>query len=225
MQIIDSIKSVFDRKSNCCHIVNSEWVLTESDAGATFLKMTFHYANAEFGTITNDFYKGVGNVTCDRSTYLKDKDCDGVSFICDGDVRKLFLVDMKSSFNENNIFDAYKQDFFTFLKMHMMLSLCAGYNLQDWEVNYYVACPPCKSEAEAASIKDNIMMNEQIGQDRFIDRCIKEYFYGGSDYICNIFETPLCNGKQLHESIQNSTIHFHIFCPDNPDDTEGILNL
>lgn len=225
MQIIDSLKTIFDKKGICCDVVTGDWILTEPDPSATFVKMTFHNNNAYFGSIDNSFYKGVGNVTTDRSTYLKDKDCDGLCFYVDGYSKKLLLVDMKSSFSEDNVFDAFRQDVFTFLKVHMMFSLCEGYHLPEWEINCYIACPPCKNEAEITSIKDNINMAEELGDERFINKCLKEYFYGNSDYACSITRTPFCKNKPLHDEIVKASMHFHIVCPSSSGDTEGFLNM
>ncbi|WP_270546534.1 hypothetical protein [Butyricimonas paravirosa] len=226
MLIIDSLHSVFDRKTGACRCGDSNWEVIEDDAGASFIRLTFHKEGGSFGVIANDFYKSLSAVTNDRSSFLLDKDCDGVSFYEDGDVDKLLFVDLKSSFSESSIDKAYKQNFFTFLKLHMMLSLCEGYKLESLKIEFFAACPPCKTQDEFDSIKDNILMAEETGDDRFINKCLKSYFYDANNvYSCKVGKIPYVKGKKLHENILSTDVTFRIFTPEHLRDSEGILEL
>jgi hypothetical protein len=224
MEIIDSLQSVFDKKIAEFFCVKDDWEIVETNPKASFIKLTFHKANATFGIIVDSFYKGFGTISS-RSKYLLDSNCDGVSFCEDEDTTRLILVDMKSSFNETNIEGAYRQDFFTFLKMHMILNFCEGYQLNSLMIDFYAACPPCESKNEEADILDNILQTEEAGENRFINNCIKSYLYGYNNYSCQIKELPYVKDKKLHSDILSTTVSFHIFTPEHFTDKEGVLNL
>ena len=69
-----------------CH--HQSWEVVETAAGAQFRKLEIRSAGTDFHEIGNAFYKGIKNTTQDRSTHLKDLDCDGVSLFVDAEGRK-----------------------------------------------------------------------------------------------------------------------------------------
>lgn len=225
MKIIESLKSVYDKKSCFCLCNDSEWEIKEDKDNASFRKVVVRKKSLKFEIIGNDFFRGMSSITSDRSSFLKDKDCDGVSFYEQDGKTGLMLIDLKSSFSEDNISKAFTQDFHTFLKLHMMMSICKGYRLGELAISCYAACPPCASSDVKDSILDTISMSEEAGDDRFINRCLKSYLIGGEEYSCALKDTPFASGSALHEDLMNTIVSFHIFCPACSSASEGVLCL
>ncbi len=223
MQIIDSLISIYDKKSHDCHCSSNTWVIMESDALATFRKLILKMDGATFGIIDNDFYKGLSKMTGDRSSFLTDKDCDGVSFCDYNGNTHLFFVDLKSSYLK--IEDAFKQDFFTFMKMHMFLSICNGYSLENVIIDFIAASPPCKNNDEESEILSNLNMADQLNEARYIDKCYLNHLRKKSSTPFLMKDIPFIKKAKLHESIISSSIYFHIFTPDSYGEREGILDL
>ena len=227
MKLIDSLQSVFNKKACSCQCASDAWCIHESEGSAKFKTLTVRKKDAEFGIIDNAFYKhSIGAIAKNSSSFLKDKDCDGVSFIEEGETCQWFFVDLKSSLNDNEISEGFQQGFFSFMKMHMMSSLCDGYDVRSVnKIVFLVACQPCKSLDEESDIKQALQMSEELGELRHIDKCLGAYFYGSKEYVCTLGDIPLVGGKKLHKDILSINVSFMIFTPPNPNDDSGVLEL
>lgn len=223
MTIFDSLLSLYDKKTCDCHCCSSRWEVKELSNSATFRKLTFIKEGAVFGIIGDDFYKGLSKMTHERSSFLSDRNCDGVSF-CEfnGKIHLLF-VDLKSSFSK--IEDAFKQDFFTLLKIHMFLSLCKGYDLSSIAIDFFAASPPCKDENEKSSILSNLQIAEEHGSVSNIDKCFLDYFFEGGSTLVRLKDFSFIKQQKLHETIMSSSIRLHIYTPSSYRESEGELNL
>lgn len=223
MQIIDSLLSLYDKKSSDCHCGSCSWEVTESDNLATFRKLTICKDGAKFGIVDNDFYKGLGKMTSERSTFLADKDCDGVSF-CEFDGKThLLFVDLKSNFSK--IEDAFRQDFFTLIKMHMFLSICKGYDISNLTIDFFSASPPFRNEDEESEIMDRLNMSDQLNEPRFIDKCYINHLNGKNSTVLKVEDLPYVRSAELHDSILSSYVRFHIFTLEEYGKREGVLDL
>lgn len=223
MQIIDSLHSIFDKKIDACNCTHNTWEVHE-DNETSFKKMTFYCDGACFGVIHNEFYKDIKSVTEKRSSFLKDFDCDGIAFYGNGDILQLLFVDLKSSFSEQNITKAFRQDFYSLLKMHMLLSLCEGYRLSSIAIRFFAACPPCKSRDDETRIKDIIFLTEELGEKRFENKYLMGYFKK-EGFSCQLKDIPFVKDKHLNEELMEATIQFQIYTPDNVNDREGLMEL
>jgi hypothetical protein len=223
MEIIDSILSLYDKKACDCYCCSCNWVLTEADRSAILKKLTLFLDGATFGIIDNDFYKGLNKTTCDRSSFLTDNDCDGVSF-CEKDGKMhLLFVDLKSSYS--NIEKAFKQNFFTLLKMHMFFSLCNGYNIENLTINFFVACSPFKDKDQKSDILLNLNMADELGNLNYSEKCLLNHLHNGKETIVTISELPFVKSIKLNESIISSPIHLHIYAPESYGESEGTIDL
>ena len=223
MQIINSIKEIFDRHAQFCVSDDSQWTIIETTENADLKKLKINASNHNFGILVNPFYKGLAAITNVRSSFLKDSDCDGVAFYDDGQKKRLIFVDLKSSLSSNNIKKAVKQNFFTFLKLQMMLSICKDYDLSQYELHFYIACCNCNDDA-LDSIKDNILMHEEIGDLDYSTHCLRSFLFNGNNWVCTIRELPFIN-ENLRDDILIKQVHFKILTTQNPDDTELICQL
>lgn len=224
MLIIDSIHSIFDKKQSSCFCSNNIWEINEPSKTAIIKKVIFKKDDTSFGVINNDFYKSIDQITTTRSSVLKDKDCDGISFIDGGDKTHILLVDLKSCFSGSDISTAFEQDFFSFLKIHMMLSMCSGYILKSLNVSFYVACPKCKNTDEEDQIKDNILMSEEAGENNFTNKCMYSYFFK-KKCLCKLKDIPYIKGRLLHDDLLSIDIDFNIITPEKYGVEECVVNL
>lgn len=162
-------------------------------------------------------------MTIDRSSFLADKNCDGVSFCeYEGNVHLLF-VELKSSFSE--IQKAFVQDFFTLIKMHMFLSICKDYNLENIIIDFFAASSPFKNKDEESNILERLNMSDQLNEGSFIDKCFHNYLFKKKSTIKRIGDLPFIEKKELHETIMSSFIRFNIFTPETYAESEGTLDL
>ena len=223
MQIFDSLHSIYDKKACCCHCCSERWEVMETDKLATFKKLTIYMEGAIFGVVDNDFYKGLSKMTGERSTFMADKDCDGVSF-CEYEGRiHLVLVDLKSSYKK--VEDAFMQDFFTLMKMHMFLSVCKGYDIRSISIDFFAATPPCKDKDEESDILSRLNTSDMLCEPRFVDKCYLNHLYNRKSTLARIAELPFVKTSEFHESIMSSSVKFHIFTPDTFGESEGLLDL
>lgn len=225
MQILDSIHSIYDKKSSSCIRCSCDWTITEENQSAIFNKLTIHKEGVDFTVINNDFYKGLNAITHDRSSFLCDSDCDGIALVEGKEHNQFIFVDLKSSFSESSICKAFRQDFFSFLKIHVMLSLCEDYQLDRMQLFFYAACPPCKTKTEEYSIKDSLLQGNTINSVRFIDKCLLSYFYGTNGFMCKIEDLPIVTNKKLRQDILSTDIVFRIHTPNNITDNESTIYL
>lgn len=223
MRIFDSLHSIYDKKACDCHSCLSSWEVTEAQKGVSFKKLTLCLDGATFGVIDDDFYKNIEKMTSDRSSFLADKNCDGVSFCeYEGTIHLLF-VELKSSFSE--IQKAFVQDFFTLMKIHMFLSICKDYNLENIIIDFFAASSPFKNKDEESIILDRLNMSDQLKEACFIDKCFHNYLFKKKSTFMRIGDLPFIENKELHDTIMSSSIRFHIFTPKTYEESEGALDL
>lgn len=180
MEEIDALQTIFDRMTACfrCHHQSCEVV--ETAAGAQFRKLEIRSAGTDFHEIGNAFYKGIKNTTQDRSTHLKDLDCDGVSLFVDAEGRKhIVLVDLKSNFDIQKICGAYEQDIHTFLKLHALFSLYEGYSLHGMVIDLIVACKTFKDTDQETRVLDIISMKCMEEEDSFEKKFLNSLLHDG----------------------------------------------
>lgn len=226
MEEIDALQTIFDRMTACfrCHHQSCEVV--ETAAGAQFRKLEIRSAGTDFHEIGNAFYKGIKNTTQDRSTHLKDLDCDGVSLFVDAEGRKhIVLVDLKSNFDIQKICGAYEQDIHTFLKLHALFSLCEGYFLRGMVIDLIVACKTFKDTDQETRVLDIISMKCMEEEDSFEKKFLNSLLHDGPVKTCRMDDLNTIRSLPFHPSIKGVDVRLHLFTTIRYTDTEGIYNL
>lgn len=129
----------------------STWEIVENDSGAKFKKLTIMNKNKLFEEVPQEFYKNSHNTFLKaglRKASFEDLDCDGFAFTqIDGHLTAV-LVELKSSFNIENIFHAFEQIVYTYVKLHTFFSLCEGYPPKNLSVKSIIACKPPTDETK-----------------------------------------------------------------------------
>lgn len=217
--MIDSLPAIFDKHTNSFRKGRSVWEILEKvkDKKINLKKVTI-LGSGVFNIIENPFYKSWGHVTTDRSTYLKDSDCDGVAFYINDHEKKLIFIDLKSSLSSTNLKKSLTQNFFSFLKLQMAFAICRDYSIDDYDILFIMACPVC-DEATKSNILDNISQYEMLGDNYYLNDCLKLFFLEEKDWSCKFSGLPFAN-ENLHCDILNKEFTFKILTTQNTDDKE-----
>ena len=196
MEEIDALRTIFNRMTACFRCYHQSWEVVETAAGAQFRKLEIRSAGTDFHEIGNAFYKGIKNTTQDRSTHLKDLDCDGVS----------------------------EQDIHTFLKLHALFSLCEGYSLHGMVIDLIVACKTFKDTDQEARVLDFISMKCMEEEDSFEKKFLNNLLHDGPVKTC-MDDLKTIRSLPFHPSIKGVDVRLHLFTTMRYTDTEGIYNL
>ena len=223
MQIIESLKQLYDKYSEFCISNSSEWNIIETAQNAHLKKLHFKTEKSVLGLIKNPFYSNLSSITIDRSNFLRDSNCDGVIIHDDGLTKKMIFVDLKSSLSSSNLKKAIKQDFYSFLKLQMLLSVCKDYDLNDYEIYFYMACCSC-SEDELDYIRDEIFQHEESGDMDYSNYCLRSLLFNGNNWSCTLNQLPFAS-ENLRIDILLKKINFRILTTKNPEDTELSCDL
>lgn len=218
MEIIDTLKALYDKHSQYCVSEDTDWSIIETAENAELKKLLITAPNRYFGIIRNPFYNGLESITSTRSSYLKDKNCDGIAFYDNGNDKRILFIDLKSSLSFNNIKKAIKQNYYSFLKLQMMLSLCKNYDLGNYDIYFLIACRICNDDM-LTSIKDNILMQEELGDMDYSNYCLRSFLFNGNNWSCKLGQLPFSNNS-LREDILLKKINFKILTTGACDDTE-----
>lgn len=143
MKSIDAFNSIFDRKA--LRPVPDRWSATESDKSANFTCVSFLRPGRLFYPISRHFIKPDSIVHHRSGRHLSDRNCDGACVWYEGDETGreeeiLMMVELKSKFSDSEIRGAFMQTLYSFLRVHMAMSLCEGYDLASRRVRMCVAC-------------------------------------------------------------------------------------
>ena len=204
---------------------NGSWIIRENDPSASLTELSVNRTTSDFIGFNHNLTKSMPNLTCNRSTKCKDKECDGIAFVNSGANEGLLFVELKSKYDTSPVSTAVEQMCFSFLKMHAMLSLCSGYVLSNMEISFCVATKCAVTENEEAKINqfiDKALKNEdqkRLGsffRDLFIKGCV-------SIKLEELFNVK-CINLPLHEDIKNKLINVHLVTTLKPNDTKAIFN-
>ena len=220
--LIDSINSIYDANPYCYNCQDS-CTICEQGTIAKLRKVVFNRNSTCFYNIKNDLYKGFGSLL-NRSSFLKDSDCDGICLYYETNIIHFIFVDLKSQFSESDINKAFEQDLYSLLKVYMLLSLCCDYKKETLRISFYAACPRCDSTDDEDTIKYNILLSDESGEDRFANRYLKSYFFG-ANCCCKLKDIPSIKNKIFNDSLLDLDVEFNIATPNSTGCSECNIDL
>ncbi len=115
-----------------------------------------------FTCFNNNLVQGMKDISCTRSGFLKDSDCDGIIFITNCTKDGLIFVELKSRFSTQHIEKAIEQIIFSFLKMHAMLSMCKEYSPDTVYLHFIVACQCFEDKIQEDQVYDYLNKAEEL---------------------------------------------------------------
>lgn len=220
MNVIDSLQKVYD-KANFSKKANT-WIVTETNTGASFNKLRINNDGEYFNVIENKFYKGWSQVTTQLSSFLKDKDCDGVSMTQLNKKKYLVLSELKSALDSKDILKAYEQIVFTYMKLHMAASLCEGFDSDDFEIIGIIACHPPKDKNQETILQQQYLFMEERKEPDV--RCLLKLYM--EHKISNKFGAiHFTKGKPIHEKLKDKSITIYLQTSPTANDSEADIDL
>lgn len=216
MMITDSFLQVFDKiansvTDNCCNVY-------EKQAGATMNRVIIVDKGARMVCYDENAVKDMKPFTIHRSSFLRDKECDGIVLVEKNypETYKIILTDLKSGFDLSNIEKAYKQMFFSFLKLHAMLSLCEGYDVNSHEIEMIAACKCMRDKVQ----EDNVykILNDRLKTDAKTARTFFKLINEGTACV-KLADFPIENMPPLNKDIYNKEIRLFLSVTQTPNDS------
>lgn len=143
MGTIEAFNHNFDKKASKVH--SGVWKVSEADAGTHFRYITFLKEGRDFFPINTHFIEAEKFVHFDTGSNLRDKNCDGACLwyeVSDSgnETEVLMMVDLKSKFSMSELRDAFMQTLYSYLRLHMVMSLCRGYDCGTQQLRFCVGC-------------------------------------------------------------------------------------
>lgn len=222
MEFYKSFITIFDKAD--VNLLSDVWEVNESDPNSFLKQMTFVLDDRDvkcccFG---NSIIKNSHNQIYSNSEKLKDKDCDGLAIVERQDDQYLFLVELKSNFDERQIFDAFQQSIFSMLKLFHYLSYCQGINYRDIMVKVILACKTYKDERQRDYVNDRILMSATLHESyqKFVyNLCAR----GKVDVLLG--QLPFLDGMKFYEGIRSKKIEVYLKMTESHSDSSITLNL
>lgn len=205
MEVIDSFNSIFDLTQITS--VDNIWEVNESHNCASFRKLNIHNIGEVFNFFDSRCYKGTKCISEMISSSIKDKDCDGVAFTTFNGSAYIILSELKSALDSGDILKAYTQTVFTLIKLHMILSLCKGYDIESMNILSIIACQPPKDAKQLTYLKDQMLLMEEggkLGSD--VKLLLNLFFKKKIDTL--IKDVSFIKDLPLNEQLANKNIRF-----------------
>lgn len=222
---INALQTLFDKRAHEMQLHHDVWIVSEKDAGAFFRRLTIRNTGCVFHEVCNPFYKGIKNTTEDRSTLLWDSDCDGVCEISITGKMHYVFVDLKSNFDIQKIHNAFLQDLHTFLKLHTMLSLCEGYDLNNSVIDLVVACKTFKNKAQEDKILDILLEKTALPEDSFEKIFLNDLINGENPKTCSLCDFKTIKDLPFHPDIKHTKVRVHLVLSENYADDSSVYTL
>lgn len=139
------------------------WSVLEKDKGSK-MDTLIVISKGVFKSYDHRIFKNVERTTSQMSSYLKDYDCDGFSFLSNNGSEHIIFVELKSRFDTKDIERAFHQIVFSFIKLHTWMSLCRGYKLSDLPMHLVVACKNFEDANHKAGVINTISTQRLAGK-------------------------------------------------------------
>lgn len=219
MKIADSFLQIFDKTKH--HISSSSpeilWTIKEVSCDASIKKLHVKIGGLDFYAFDERLTKGMGHITNTRSTILEDKECDGIAFVEDLDKCRLIFCDLKSKFDSKKINHGFNQDLMSFLKMHMLLSICDGYELKDFDIDFIVACKCFEDDNKQDSFLHMLQSKQIADSDSFNTNILTSLLTKGEKCV-KIGDFPNMSNINIHPSIKDKKIKLRLLMSNNYND-------
>ena len=203
-----------------CLSLSENWNISEKEQQAQIKKCIIHFPGGQFTTIENDIYKSMFTKIQSYSSILKDEDCDGIAYTEYEGKKYIILVELKSKIDADVIKHAFDQLIFSFMKLNMILSICEGFDIKQYEFIGILACG-LKKNQDISHIKDELMQKQTLhnglnAMDRFFYKILK------NDFNKKISEIHYFKNKNLKQEILNKDLKILLFPSEPCQDTINI---
>ena len=126
----------------------------------------------------------------------------------------MLFCDLKSSFDTKNIKKGFSQDLLSFIKLHMLLSLCDGYNLDEIKIDFIVTCKCFENEVKKADILSRVHSGLIANKDVFINAILYPLLVKGEKCI-KLGDFPQIAGLDINPDIKNKKVKLRLLTSSN----------
>lgn len=215
-KLCDSYRSLYDKVS--LNVISSDWKIQEDDSKATFQELIISGLSGY--SIPKAVYKNTHEPIFKNSSALKDLDCDGFAFVSHEGTKYIVAVELKSNFDTAKILRASHQMCWSFLKNHMVMSICNGYDIDNYEIVFVIACHCPTSQA-----KDRLLLETTSSK-----LCSKDIWYAVKLLAERCLEqtfgrTSLFNDKELSDVLKDKKVRIVLVTTDCCNDTQKTISF
>lgn len=228
---IDNINKVYDRVRFNITDSKDSCVVDESNP-VKLRHLVIKSAGADFHCMKTDYVKDLKCMTEKRSSRLKDSNCDGIAFVDDCvDKEHLVFAELKSCEPDSKLDEALNQIIHSFFKCHGLFSLCDGYDIDNYTIDFVLACSsPRNYEEKEAEFLSVINSNDELGKAdndyRFSIDLLPYLFISETKSLkFRLKEMHCVSGLPLHKGILNKEIALHLALADCNTPDMAMLDL
>lgn len=221
MNVFDSFQKIFNK----CPIavLDDQWSVQETDSCALFRTLTIQNTGKAFFVFEKGSYANMSCISSKRSSFLEDKDCDGVALTEIGGKKILILSELKSSLDSLDVLKAYKQIVFTYLKLYMMLSLCQDFDIDNWSVVGIIACHPPKGEDQKTKLQLEYLNIEESASRPDVKCLVRLLFENKIE--TSLSNIPFTQNLPLNDQLQRGKFNICLKTADTISSSELSLEL
>ncbi|MBR2607147.1 MAG: hypothetical protein IKC70_04380 [Bacteroidaceae bacterium] len=212
LQIFDKTKAFVSADSSSTH-----WIITEKNSDAGIKRLFVDMNKAEYIAFDDMLCRSMPNITTQRSSIIEDSECDGIA-MAEKDGRLLFIFcDLKPTFDTCKIIKAFKQDLLSFLKIKMLLSICNGFNFDDCDIDFIVACKCFATDEKRTEFISRLQMKQIAKVDAFTSRILFPLLENGEKCV-KLGDFPQIAGLDINPCIKNKKVKLRLLMSSNYTD-------
>lgn len=228
MSIESSFLSLYDKVGQTGFaeytVSTGSFEVDEHESEATLAQLQVNCQGVVFSSFNNQLVKGMKGLTETRSTHLLDSDCDGIAFMRNEEKEGIVLVELKSRFSTQHLKKAFCQMTHSFLKMHVMLSLCREYALDSLSLHFIAACKCFENIEQEDGVYNYLSKVEKDDsttfEGNFLRNLIKKH-----DIVTTLGEMTSLWGIPLSSSLANKSITLSLQLTQNYSDDKTVYSL
>lgn len=217
--LCNKLKEVLDPKLKT---ISGVWSIPEADLNSALKQVNLTAKDIRFHVVPFEVYRGWGNAL---DKFGADRECDGMAVVerMAKDTQPFpLLVELKTTFTEKAIKKAFNQIGISALKLHMLLSLCEGYNpsMIPQIIGIVVCAPP--------NIKLESHMKDVIATSEMAKRPLNHMceLYNSRKIIGALGGFPIQNKAVLSTNLKNINVELHLHLdPTTPNVTWDITRI
>lgn len=160
MKYSESFEEIYDKISP----TKTEGVceVQDKEGKQAFKTLRCEDAQGRFVRYDTSVLKGWKKTFSNLSAKLKDCDCDGWLIHESAGQETLILAELKTTGGTKTWTTAFQQLVYSFLKVHMLSSLCEGYDLSKIQVHFVLACQNEIDTPQESEVDHSINATQQL---------------------------------------------------------------